>query len=51
VTKAILLAGLNNVLNLFNVASFWQYIAAGVVLASALVVTSRRGSQPGRRTT
>ncbi len=28
-----------------------QYIAAGVALAIALVVTSRRGSQPGRRTT
>jgi len=50
VTGAILFAGLNNALNLFNVASYWQYIAAGVVLAIALVVTSRRGSQPGRTT-
>ena len=29
VTGAILFAGLNNALNLFNVASYWQYIAAG----------------------
>jgi len=50
VTGGILFAGLNNALNLYNVASYWQYIAAGIVLAIALVVTRRRGSQRGRTT-
>lgn len=42
VTAALLFAGLDNALNLFGVTSYWQYIAAGVVLAVALVVASRR---------
>jgi len=42
VTGAVLFAGLANALNLFNVASYWQYVVSGVVLAAALVVASRR---------
>lgn len=42
VTAALLFAGLDDALNLFGVTSYWQYIAAGVVLAGALVVASRR---------
>jgi ribose/xylose/arabinose/galactoside ABC-type transport system permease subunit len=42
VTAAILFAGLSNALNLLNVASYWQYVLTGVVLALALVVAGRR---------
>lgn len=42
VTAAVLFSGLNDALNLFGVASYWQYVAAGTVLAAALVVASRR---------
>lgn len=42
VTAAILFAGLNNALNLFGVTSYWQYVAAGIVLVAALIVAGRR---------
>lgn len=42
VTGAVLFAALDNALNLFGVSSYWQYVAAGVVLAVALVIASRR---------
>ena len=50
VTGAVLFAALDNALNLMNVSSYWQYVAAGVVLAVALVAASRRavGSRGGR---
>ena len=48
VTGAVLFAGLANALNLFNVASYWQYVASGVVLAAALIVASRREAAGAR---
>ncbi len=48
VTGAILFAAMDNALNLFNVSSYWQYVAAGVVLAVALVAASRREPAGGR---
>ncbi len=48
VTGAILFAAMDNALNLFNVSSYWQYVAAGVVLAIALVAASRREPAGGR---
>ena len=51
VTAAILFAALDNALNLLNVSSYWQYVVAGVVLATALVAASRRerAEERGRR--
>ena len=48
VTGAVLFAALDNALNLMNVSSYWQYVAAGVVLAIALVAASRRELAGGR---
>ncbi len=48
VTGAVLFAALDNALNLFNIPSYWQYVVAGVVLAVALVVASRREISEGR---
>lgn len=48
VTGAVLFAGLDNALNLFNVSSYWQYVAAGLVLALALVAASQREAASGR---
>jgi ribose/xylose/arabinose/galactoside ABC-type transport system permease subunit len=47
-TGAILFAGLSNALNLLNVASYWQYVLTGVVLAAALVVAGRREAHRAR---
>jgi ribose transport system permease protein len=44
VTGAVLFAALSNALNLFGVSPYWQHVGAGVVLAVALVVASRRES-------
>lgn len=49
VTGAVLFAGLNNALNLFGVASYWQYVTAGLVLVIALIVVSQRELLDGSR--
>jgi ribose transport system permease protein len=40
--SAVFFAVLNNLLNLYGVASYWQYIATGAVLIAALALDSGR---------
>jgi len=44
VIGALLFAVLTNALNLLGVASYWQYVLTGAVLAAAVAVGARRAS-------
>ena len=44
VVGAVLFAVLANALNLLGVASYWQYVLTGAVLAAAVAVGARRSS-------
>jgi ribose/xylose/arabinose/galactoside ABC-type transport system permease subunit len=40
---ALFFAVLNNALNLYGVDSYWQYVAVGAVLITALAIDAGRG--------
>ena len=46
---AIIIGVLNNGLNMLNVASFWQYVAKGVVILLAVMVDVLRKSKDKRK--
>lgn len=46
---AIIIGVLNNGLNMLNVASFWQYVAKGVVILLAVMVDVLRKQSKGKR--
>lgn len=43
VVGALLFAILGNALNLFGIASYWQYVVTGIVLVAAIAISVRRG--------
>lgn len=46
---AIIIGVLNNGLNMLNVASFWQYVAKGVVILLAVMVDVLRKQSKDKR--
>jgi ribose transport system permease protein len=43
ITGALFFSVINNALNMFGVAAYWQYIAVGVILVTALGIEAVRG--------